>query len=205
MQVGVKHPGSLAAFSVVVSRPREPSAGYLVPRITRRLVPVVRAADSWATLAGPGPGGQPRPPYAGRRPGVVTWPYAAGRVATATRRFACYVWDPVTTAGAAGAVQARRRPGSVVRVLIWPPRPSPLSARPGRASRRRGRRGLARAGLCLSLLRSRACSLPHLSIHCAAPAVPGRGPGPGLRPSGVACARNREGAAGLPLGMSNNA
>jgi hypothetical protein len=98
MQVGVKHPGSLAAFSVVVPGP------------SRAVGRVPGPADHpGGSSRGPGSGfpgpraWRPTPAaYAGPRPGFVTWPYAGGRVAAAIRGFACYVWDPVTTAGAAG-------------------------------------------------------------------------------------------------------
>jgi hypothetical protein len=102
MQVGVKHPGSLAAFSVVVPGPSRAVGRVPGPADHPAARPGGPVRDSRGHPAGPGPGGQPPAAYAGPRPGFVTWPYAAGRVAAATRGFACYVWDPVTTVGAAG-------------------------------------------------------------------------------------------------------
>lgn len=203
---------SLAAFSVVASRPSRAAGRYLVLRITRRL-------SQWTGVGSrvsPGRGGPVRArrpslgsSHPGRCSGLVTWPYAAGLVAGTAA-------DSPATSGILsrpqvlrGAVQARREPDFVVRVLA------------GLSGRRPGRPGPAfpaatppvrpspRPAFYLNLARDGGCSLSRLAIDPRGPGCPGPGlkpgPGPGLRPTGVACARNREGAAGLPLGMSNNA
>lgn len=165
MQVGVKHPVSLAAFSVVVSRPSR--------AVGRRLVP-----------------GSPRT-HAVPCPGPVTWSFAADRGAVAAA-------DSPTTSGILsrrqvqrGAVRSRRRPDSVVRrglafsAVARRPVLASLTAAPGRI-----------AGL--SLAPAPACPHPRRRQP------PARDAGP-LRASPSCCARNREGAVGLPMGMSNNA
>ena len=130
MQVGVKHPVSLAAFSVVVSRPSRAAGRYLVLRITRRLVPVDRGRIPGPPRPGRARGPSLGSPHPGRRPGLVTWPYAAGLVAGTAA-------DSPATPGILsrpqvlrGAVQARREPGFVTRVLAGlsgrrPGRPGP--------------------------------------------------------------------------------
>lgn len=159
--------------------------------------------------AGPGPEAQPRVVPPGRCSGLVTWPYAAGLVAGTAA-------DSPATSGILsrpqvlrGAVQARREPDFVVRVLAGLSGRRPVGQ--ARLSRRPPRpvRPSPRPAFYLNLARDRGCSLSRLAIEPPGSRLPGARPearrGPGPAPTGVACARNREGAAGLPLGMSNNA
>jgi hypothetical protein len=205
MEVGVKHPVSLAAFSVVVSRPSRAGGRYLVPRITRSLALVGRDRDSWAAPVVPEPGGPTgaAPCQAIPRPYDLALRSGPGRCCR--RGFACYVWDPVTTAGAAGRGSGQA-PGGFRGQGCWlASRPSARPARAGLPGRRRGREACPRPA-CASawpgpgLFINPACSHRPLGAGCR-----GARPRPSFESSGVACARNEEGAVSLPLGMSNNA
>jgi hypothetical protein len=191
---------SLAAFSVVVPRPSRAVGRYLVPPMSRRLVPVGRVgfpARPWpAWASGPTPG---RPMAGDARARDLALRSGLGRCCG--RGFACYVWDPVTTAGAAGRGSGQAPAGFRGHGAG---RPARLSARPA-SSGLPGRGAGSRAGLCLSLAPARSCSLSRLSYRPCGAGCPGVQPWGRLQAVQCCRARNREGAVGLPLGMSNNA
>ena len=205
MEVGVKHPVSLAAFSVVVSR----------ALASRRQVPGP-ADHPLARPGGPGSGflGRPGRLRAWRPTGAapcqaIPRPYdlalRSGPGRCCRRGFACYVWDPVTTAGAAGRGSGQAPAGFRGQGCWLASRPSARPARAGLPGRRRGREACPRPA-CASawpgpgLFINPACSHRPLGAGCR-----GARPRPSFESSGVACARNEEGAVSLPLGMSNNA
>jgi hypothetical protein len=174
-----------------------------VPRITQAARPGGPGRDSWTAPVGPDPGAQPRAAPCRATTRARDLPLCSGPGRCRRRGFACYVWDPVTTAGAARRGSGHAPAGFRDKGAAGPARPSPLSPQAGPFP------AVAAAG--------KACPAP-----VCAPARPGRsalparhrprgagypGPRPRARfkPSGVARARNREGAAGPPLGMSNNA
>jgi hypothetical protein len=157
MQVGVKHPGSLAAFSVVVPGPSR-AVGRVPGPADHPAARPGGPGSGFPGPPGPAPGLEANPAaYAGPRPGFVTWPYAAGRVAAATRGFACYVWDPVTTVGAAGRGSGQAPAGfrDQAADLAFPAVAPVGQAWPGRLS-------------------------PHPATPAPGRPVPQPGPGPGL-------------------------
>jgi hypothetical protein len=144
MEVGVKHPVSLAAFSVVVSR----------ALASRRQVPAP-ADHPLARPGGPGSGflGRPGRLRAWRPTGAapcqaIPRPYdlalRSGPGRCCRRGFACYVWDPVTTAGAAGRGSGQAPAGFRGQGCWLASRPSARPARAGLPGRRRGREACPR-------------------------------------------------------------
>ena len=132
MQVGVEHPVSLAAFSVVVSsfsvvvsRPSRAVGRYLVPRITRRTGrPTGVGIPARPTARAGRPHGG-RPYRAALKPRDLA--LCSGPSACCRCGFACYVWDPATTAGAAGGGSGHAPAGFAGRMLAGLP-----GRRPGR-------------------------------------------------------------------------